>query len=187
MSSCSSSSSPSSSSSAARPVGSRRRDPRAPARSWARFNALVAIAFWAWVTVSCTGCAAFRSALEAVSEVSRASQWVASVVDVAEDGSRAYFARHPSPERQGDVSVAVEAARRSLAILNGLLAGADAVDRGDVQEARRRALEAYAALYDMLEAYGINGALPPAGGAETEERPPDPLHLPTPEMVAARI
>ena len=124
------------------------------------------------------GCAGVMRALQTAEQ---AAQWLGSVVDVAEAGSQAYFARHPNQQRQDDVAFAIDRTRKSLLALNAALATAEAVDDGDVQTARLAALEAYAALYDMLDNYGLRTARPPAGGAETDAPPPEPIDIPAPE------
>jgi len=126
------------------------------------------------------GCAGFMHALQ---NAEQAAQWLGSVVDVAEAGSRAYFARHPNQERQDDVSLQIDRTRKSLQALNAALATAEAIDAKDVQAARVAALEAYAALYDLLDNYGVRTATPPAGGAETTAALPEPLDIPPPEQL----
>jgi hypothetical protein len=131
------------------------------------------------VAMSCSGCAAGLAALEAISAASQGAQWLGSVLDVAEDGSAAYFARHPSLERQQAVGEALTAAKRALAAYDAAAAAVSEADRGNVGAARAAALKAYQELRALLDSMGILEGRAPEGGAETDAPMPGALELPT--------
>jgi len=130
---------------------------------------------------SLCGCAEL---LPFVSRVAQGAQWIGSLVDVAEAGSSAYFARHPQQTAERDVGAAVMRARSALAALNAATAAAKATDDGDVDAAKREAVAAYDALRTLLDDLGVLGAIPPDGGAETDAPDPRPVVLPTADAVA---
>ena len=137
-----------------------------------RFALLVVLA----ATLSgCSGCA---SLLPALAKVSRGSQYLGTVIDVADAGADAYFARHPSLDNERKVDAAVRAAHGALAALNGALAAAEAASDEDVVTARVEALKAYASLRTLLADLGVLTATPPDGGAETDAPMPEPFTLP---------
>lgn len=130
------------------------------------------------------GCSGFLQALTAASQ---GAQWLGDIVEVADAGADAYFARHPSLERERTVDAAVLRSRRAVAALDAALAGARSLDSGDVSAARVEALRAYYELRIMLDEFGVLGAVPPPGGAESDAPPPAPLDLPMAAEVATRL
>jgi len=142
------------------------------------------IVFIACALMGLSGCGAVMSALAAAGQ---GSQWLASALDVAEAGSDAYFARHPSLERQQQVSTAVRQARLGQAALDAALATAESADAGNIEKARSDALTAYGALKALLDELGVTSAKGPLGGAETEAPIPEPFALPTEADLAARL
>lgn len=132
------------------------------------------------------GCSAAGPIMAAIGA---ASQWLGSALDVADAGQSAFFARHPSQERQGTVAEALTRTRQAVAVLDGALAAAEAGERQDIDAARREALAAYQELYALLEALGVlDGVCRECGGAESELAPvPGPVPLPTPAAVSSRM
>lgn len=131
-----------------------------------------------------TGCAGL---LEALAKSGQAAQWVGTVVDVAEAGADAYFARHPNLEASRRVDVAVRRARSALAALDAALATAEAVDDQGVARAKVEALRTYSELRGLLAELGVLTATPPAGGAEGNAPEPEPVELPLPEEIKAAL
>ncbi len=132
-------------------------------------------------------CAPALQALEAVSRIAQGSQWLSSVLDVAETGAKAYFDRHPNRDKEIAVEAALRRARRAMAALDSVLSSARALDARDGERARNEALAAYAELRELLSDFGVLGAVPPEGGAETEAPVPVPLRLPTDAEVATKL
>lgn len=130
------------------------------------------------------GCAALPQILAGVAQ---GSQYLGSLLDVAESGSDAYFARHPSLERESKVAQAIRRARLAQAALDASVAAAASADDGNMSKARSDALEAYKALRDLLDELGVTSATPPPGGAETEAPPPEPFELPPPDDVGRHL
>ena len=133
------------------------------------------------------GCAPALAALQGLVRSTQGSQWLGSVLDVAETGAAAYFDRHPSIERQQDVAQAIRVARQAQEALDRVLAAVDAVESGDAEKARSEALTAYASLRALLAELGVLTATPPPGGAEGNAPSPVPLLLPTVAEVDARL
>jgi hypothetical protein len=107
------------------------------------------------------------------------SQWLSSALDLASAGSRAYFDRHPSQERQQAIADAYLEVLRAQAAYDG--------DRSP--EHKAAVVEAYRAYLELLTEYGIRSAQGPVGGAEGNAPLPQPLdptgkRLPTPEELA---
>lgn len=140
-----------------------------------------AIVFLALMLTGCAG------VLEALAQAGQGSQWIGTVVDVAEAGADAYFARHPNLEASRRVETAVRRARSALAALDAALATADAVDDQDVAQAKVEALRAYTELRGLLAELGVLTATPPAGGAEADAPEPEPFELPLPEQIKAAL
>jgi len=130
------------------------------------------------------GCAQL---LPLLAQAAQGAQWIASVVDVAEGGAEAYFARHPSQGAHDTVRASVRRSRAAIAALNAAAAAGDAADAGELGRARDSALDAYRELYATLEGLGVIDAVPPPGGAETEAPVPEPLDLPSADQVAAHL
>lgn len=126
-----------------------------------------------------TGCSAFFDSLD---KTAQGSQWLATIIDVAASGADAYFARHPSLEREQKIEIAVFRARQALAALDAAIATAN-----EVEAARAQALQAYENLRKLLAEMGVLSATPPAGGAETEAPEPQPFDLPSPATVEASL
>lgn len=132
------------------------------------------------LALSLTGCA---SLLPALAKASQAAQYLGTVIDVADSGADAYFARHPNHEREHKVDAAVRDARKALAALDAVLATGEAASADDKARARVEAFKAYAALRDLLDSLGVLSATPPDGGAETDAPEPEPFELPEPGEV----
>ena len=143
--------------------------------------------FVAGLMIFLTGCAPALDMLKGLSRSSQGTQWLASVVDVAVDGANAYFARHPHMDREKEVADALRSVRGLLALYNRVLSAAESVDDGDVVQAKARLIEAYAELRRSMTEYGIQFALPPPGGAETEAPAPFAFELPTTTEVEQRL
>ncbi len=142
--------------------------------------------FWllASLLVALSGCAALPSILAGIGQ---GAQWLGSLVDVAEAGSDAYFARHPSQARAEQVDQRVRQAKMAVAALNQALAAAQAAESKDVQTAKQEAVTAYERLRELLDELGVLGAVAPPGGAETDAPAPEPLELPSAEDVASLL
>lgn len=110
--------------------------------------------------------------------------WLGQVLDVAQAGSRAWLARHPSHEAEDRVGAAILRARSASAALGAALA---AGDRGDAAKARREAVAAYRDLRALLDELGVLEGRPAVGGAETDAPRPGPLKLPTAEHLEAHL
>lgn len=110
--------------------------------------------------------------------------WLGQVLDVAQAGSRAWLARHPSHEAEDQVDEAILRARSASAALGAALA---AGDRGDAAKARVEAVAAYRDLRALLDRLGILEGRPAIGGAETEAPRPGRLDLPTAEQLGAYL
>ena len=124
------------------------------------------------------GCAALPLA-----RLAQGAQWIGAVLDVAQGGAGAYYARHPRLDDQARVDAAMLRARQALAALDAALAAGDAAATGDAAAARLAALAAYRELYALLAALGVlSGAAD--GGAESDAPLPAPLYLPPPAEVA---
>jgi hypothetical protein len=131
------------------------------------------------------GCSAAGPILAAITQ---GAQWLGSALDVAEAGKDAFFARHPSMEKQSEVATALTRARQALAVLDGALAASEAGERQDVDAARREALAAYQELHVLLEALGVlEGVCRDCGGVEGNAPEPGPVPLPPPAVVAQRM
>jgi hypothetical protein len=119
-----------------------------------------------------------------VTAFAQGSQYLGTLIDIADGGQRAYFNRHPSLELEPRVQEKIFEARQALAAMDAALAAAERAGEGDVIGARNKALEAYEALYNLLHELGIPQAKPASGGPETDAPEPKPFELPTPEIVA---
>jgi hypothetical protein len=126
--------------------------------------------------VACSGCAGALAALQAVTQ---GSQWLGSVLAVADDGQRRYFERHPSLENQNRVAEALTGAKQALAALDAAAASVSEAEAGNVGAARKAALKAYQELRTLLDELGILEGRAPEGGAETDSPLPGALELPT--------
>lgn len=125
------------------------------------------------------GCS-FQDAMTALSKVGQASQWLGSVLAVADSGQEAYFSRHPNEANERAVGDALRRARKALVALDAAVAAAESADAGDLTTARAEAISAYTALHDLLVDLGVTSARAPLGGAETEAPLPVPFDLPDP-------
>jgi hypothetical protein len=128
-----------------------------------------------------SGCTAagWAKALQVAVELTQGSDYLGSVIDVAERKADRYFDRHPNLEREREVEQQFDMAREKLELLRKVIAVSDALEAGDVERARAAALDAYEALRQVLDSYGILDATPPAGGAETDAPKPQPFSMPT--------
>jgi len=148
----------------------------------ARKKAPTSAALIVLLALSSAGCA---SLLPALAQAAQGAQWIGTVLDVADAGSGAYFARHPNIESERRVGAALRTSHGALAALNAALASAEAASDEDVLKARSDALAAYTELHALLSDLGVLTATPPEGGAETDAPTPEPLDLPNPEQVGA--
>lgn len=121
---------------------------------------------------------------DGLTAVSRGTAWLASVLDAAEAGSDAYFARHPDGATQGKVDRAILRARLAHEALSAAVAAGEA---DQLDDRRAQALAAYRALYELLDGLGVLGAIAPAGGVDGGGPDPEPLPLPPPQKVAYRL
>lgn len=144
-------------------------------KSKGKSAALIVFAF-----VFLSGCSTL---LPALAKAAQGAQYLGTVIDVADAGADAYFARHPNLDAERRVEAAMRRAHAALTALNRSLATAEAVADEDVTRARSEALSAYGALRDLLAELGVLTATPPAGGAETDAPEPEPLELPMPSEV----
>lgn len=137
-------------------------------------------AFAAWLFVvapTCTGCAPFDHLLRATQRTS-ASSYLASLLDVAEAGAKAYFDRHPNLERERAIEEHLVRLRKAIAQVNAALAKGE-----DAAAAIEAAIARYQALRELLASVGVLSGEPPAGGPETDAPRPEPLDLPDVEEV----
>jgi len=129
------------------------------------------------------GCAQLGPVLAAAAQ---GAQYLGTVLDVAEAGADAYLARHPHQSTEEVLDDAERYARQALATYNAMLTMGEAVDQGELEQARLAAVDAYDELYSLLDTLGVLRARAPDGGAETSAPLPQPLQLPPPNEVEAR-
>lgn len=110
--------------------------------------------------------------------------WLGQVLDLAQAGSRAYLARHPSHEAEDRVDAAILRARRAAVSLGSAVA---ASDQARAHEARLEAVAAYSELVALFDGLGILDGRSPVGGAETDAPRPGRLDLPSPEALSVRL
>jgi hypothetical protein len=124
----------------------------------------------------CAGCAAFGQLAKMAG-----SQWLGTVLDLAEASSERYFERHPNQR-------AHEVATAHLDVLRAQAAYDRAVRDGAGSTAEKAALvAAYRAYLERLTEFGVGEALAPAGGAEGDGPIPEPVALPSADEVEARL
>lgn len=140
------------------------------------------IVFLAMIFLS--GCAGL---LPALAKASQGAQWLGTVIQVADAGSDAYFARHPNQANEQQVEQALYQAKQALSALDAVYATVDALDNEDVTQARTEAVKAYSELRDLLADLGILSATPPPGGAESDAPDPEPFALPMPATIGASL
>lgn len=121
------------------------------------------------------GCSGVLAALQAANA---AADVLSSVVDHADQGQEAYFARHPNLQAENDVRMSLLSTRRALAAYQAASQAVSAGEAGDVSAARAAALKAYQELRALLDEVGILSGTA-EGGVETEAPDPGPLVLPT--------
>lgn len=143
-----------------------------------------AAALHALVVLTLAGCA---SVLPALIAASQGAQWLGTVLDVAEAGADAFLARHPHQATEEQIDHAVRKARAALSALDAALAVAEAVGDEDVARARHEAVVAYGELRKLLDELGVLSGRAPAGGAETDAPLPEPVELPSAELIEARL
>ena len=132
-----------------------------------------------------SGCAALPSILAGIGQ---GAQWLGSLVDVAEAGSGAFLARHPSQAKAQQIAERVMQARLTIAALDAALAATEAGESKDVQAAKQQALTAYERLRELLSSLGVlSGKCVDCGGAETDAPQPQPLELPEAAKVASLL
>lgn len=136
------------------------------------------------LALSLAGCSGLLGAL---STVAQGAQVLSSLVDVANTGQDAYFARHPDLERQQEVAAALHRARLAISALDAATAAAKAADDGDLEAAKVGALEAYSELRKLLDEMGVLTATAPSGGADGNAPDPEPFELPPAGQVAAYL
>lgn len=137
--------------------------------------------------VPLAGCAAGLATLQALTAAAQGSQWLGAAIDTAEAGSEAWLARHPSRSADEQIAAALRRARLARAALDAALAVASAADAGDVAAARSAALDAYSALYSLLDELGVLEGVGPAGGVDGEAPDPGTLTLPAPGDIASGL
>lgn len=130
------------------------------------------------------GCPGFLAAL---AHVTQGVQWLGAVLDAADAGQQAFFARHPNGESETLVRDLLRRAKLAEATLAGAAAAAKSAGDGDLETARTEALEAYAKLRAVLDELGVLDARSPPGGAETDAPKPEPVELPTADEVRVRL
>jgi hypothetical protein len=133
-----------------------------------------------------SGCGA-GGLLSVLSGIAQGSQWLSSLIDAGESGANAYLARHPGRAPVGVIESAVTRARLGVALLDKAIALGLRPGDHDYDAARKEALDAYDALWNLLNELGVLTAKPPLGGVETEAPVPDPVPLPTMYEVAKRL
>ena len=106
------------------------------------------------------------------------------MVDHADQGQDAYFARHPNLDAENRVRMSLLAARRALASYQAATRAVSAADGGDVSAAKAAAQEAYQELRALYAEIGILAGTA-EGGVETEAPDPGPLVLPTVQELEA--
>lgn len=122
------------------------------------------------------GCEALPGILSAAS---RGASVLAAAIDAGDSGQQVYFARHPSPERESTVLAIIHKARLAQVAYDAALAATKAADDGNLAEAKKKAIETYNAMYELLKEFGILDAKGPPGGAESEDAPiPEPFQIP---------
>lgn len=136
-----------------------------------RLAPLVALA---WLCLSCLPLA----------KVAQAATWLGAVIDAADAGARVYHQRHPSLENERSTALAIKRARVAVA---GVQAALVAKDSEKLAKARQEAVDAYAALRQLLDASGVLEARSAVGGSETDAPMPEPLPLPSPEAVSEAL
>lgn len=75
-----------------------------------------------------------------------AAQWVGSVIEVADQSQKTWFALNPDAAKQIEVERAVFRTRKALAALNGIALASKSLDDKDYVEAKKELVEAYKAL-----------------------------------------
>ncbi len=130
------------------------------------------------------GCAGL---LPALAGLAQGASFLSGALDTAEAGQQAWFARNPSQDAQAEVAAALQRARDAAAALAAIASAAKAADAGDVTTAKAQAVQAYAALRQLLDELGVLSGAPAAGGAETTAPAPVPVDLPTVDAVAAKL
>ncbi len=130
-------------------------------------------------SLASSGCAAIPAILSGLQAVSQLGQVIGSALDVADDGSKAFFARHPNLDSQQVVGRSLLAARRALAAYDAAAATVEALDAEKLPEAKAEALKSFGEIRALLQELGILDATPPPGGVESDAPEPDPFELPT--------
>jgi hypothetical protein len=124
---------------------------------------------------------------QALPRIAQGAQLLGSVVDVAEAGSKAYFAKHANMESQLKVEAKIRQLRQAIAALNTAQLLAKSATDGNLIEAKDYALELYKQLRALLVELGVLDAKPPMGGATGEGPDPEPFELPTVEQIEAAM
>lgn len=131
-----------------------------------------------------TGCT-LRDVRTALSALSQGAQYLGSLIEVADAGSSAWLARHPSQETQHQIDAALRRARTRTAALDGAIARGASDE--EIATERAEALAAYAALRELLDATGVLSGRGAVGGAEAEAPEPGVVELPAVEVVAVAM
>jgi hypothetical protein len=85
-----------------------------------------------------------------VQAVMNASQWVGSLLEVADQSQRAWFSVNPDVQKQLEVERAVLRARKALAALNAVAIASKSADDGDLVKAKADLIRAYRELEQLL-------------------------------------
>jgi uncharacterized protein YceK len=123
-----------------------------------------------------TGCA---GALQALMAAQQGAQYLDAIVQQADNGTAAWFARHPNQEAEARVAAAFRKVLAAKRAMNETLRFAKSASDADVLAATEAMLDAYEAWADLLAELGIPEARVPDGGAETEAPMPPPFRLPS--------
>lgn len=135
------------------------------------------------LVLAITGCAGALAALQAATQ---GAQLIGSAVAAADEGQKAFFQRHPSLEGQTEIGKALRDAKVAVLALNRAASAAEGVEGKDYAKALADAQAAYRALHSLLKSWGILDGRAPAGGADGDGPPAEPLDLPPPDEIDAR-
>lgn len=94
-----------------------------------------------------TGCPQLLPVIQGVMNV---AQWVGSVIEVADQSQKNWFALNPSQGKQLEVEQAVLRARKALAALNSVAIASKSLDEKDLVAARAELIQAYKDLEALL-------------------------------------
>ena len=125
--------------------------------------------------------------LSAVTKAAQVTQWIGSLLDVADGGQRLYFNRHPNMEAEQRVAEALRVARAAVAAADRAVAAAESAEDGNMVHASEQELKAYGELRALLQELGVLDGIAAPGGAESDAPAPGKLDLPTVAEIAQHI